>query len=220
MQQQPAGILQQTTRDRQHATDNMQQTSCNRQQPAGILQPTTRDRHCATSGLHPAGPCHVRLWPAACRRSMRARTHDEQTRSYLRNPSRSGCPRGSPHPGECADVHFEHAAGRRREELDLARVPRPHLRRDWARPGPHLRRDWAHPGPHLHRDRAHPGHICAETGLTPATSAPGLGSPRRPLLLDRARAYRICAAEHAHARTCMQAHRGWQVHGGARCGHR
>jgi hypothetical protein len=30
--------------------------------------------------------------------------------------------------------------------------------------------------PHLRRDRAHPGHICAGTGLTPATSAPGLGS--------------------------------------------
>ena len=27
------------------------------------------------------------------------------------------------------------------------------------------------------RDLAHPGHICARTGLTPATSAPGLGSP-------------------------------------------
>jgi hypothetical protein len=27
---------------------------------------------------------------------------------------------------------------------------------------------------HLHRDWAHPGHICTKTGLTPATSAPGL----------------------------------------------
>ena len=32
--------------------------------------------------------------------------------------------------------------------------------------------------PHLHRDWAHPGHICTGIGLTPATSAPGLGSPR------------------------------------------
>ena len=31
--------------------------------------------------------------------------------------------------------------------------------------------------PHLRRDWAHPCHICAGTGLTPATSAPGLGSP-------------------------------------------
>jgi hypothetical protein len=29
--------------------------------------------------------------------------------------------------------------------------------------------------PHLRRDWAHPCHICAGTGLTPATSAPGLG---------------------------------------------
>jgi hypothetical protein len=31
--------------------------------------------------------------------------------------------------------------------------------------------------PHLHRDWAHPCHLCARTGLTPATSAPELGSP-------------------------------------------
>jgi hypothetical protein len=31
------------------------------------------------------------------------------------------------------------------------------------------------PLPHLHRDWAHPCHICTGTGLTPATSAPGLG---------------------------------------------
>ena len=31
---------------------------------------------------------------------------------------------------------------------------------------------------HRHRDWAHPCHICAGTGLTPATSAPGLDSPR------------------------------------------
>ena len=30
--------------------------------------------------------------------------------------------------------------------------------------------------PHLHRDLAHRCHICAGTGLAPATSAPGLGS--------------------------------------------
>ena len=32
------------------------------------------------------------------------------------------------------------------------------------------------PRPHLRRDWAHPGHICAGTGLTPPTSAPGQGS--------------------------------------------
>jgi hypothetical protein len=31
--------------------------------------------------------------------------------------------------------------------------------------------------PHLHRDWARPCHICTGTGLAPATSAPGLGSP-------------------------------------------
>jgi hypothetical protein len=60
-------------------------------------------------------------------------------------------------------------------------------------PAPQLHRDWAHPFctrtgltaatsaggsplPHLHQDWAHHGHICAGTGLTPPTSAPGLGS--------------------------------------------
>ena len=56
----------------------------------------------------------------------------------------------------------------------------PHPHRDWAQPPPHLHRerDWAQPPPHLHRDSAHRCHICAGTGLTPATSAPGLGQPR------------------------------------------
>ena len=53
------------------------------------------------------------------------------------------------------------------------------LRRDWlGSPRPRLHRDWlGSPRPHLRRDRAHPVHICAGTGLTPPTSAPGLGSP-------------------------------------------
>ena len=33
------------------------------------------------------------------------------------------------------------------------------------------------PLPHLHRDWPRSCHICAGTGLAPATSAPGLGSP-------------------------------------------
>jgi hypothetical protein len=42
------------------------------------------------------------------------------------------------------------------------------------------------PLPHLHRDWARPCHICAGTGLAPATSAPGLGSPLPHLRRDRA----------------------------------
>ena len=34
------------------------------------------------------------------------------------------------------------------------------------------------PLPHLHQDWARPCHICARTGLAPATSAPGLDSPQ------------------------------------------
>ncbi len=45
----------------------------------------------------------------------------------------------------------------------------------------------------LHRDWAHPRHICAGTGLTPATSAPGLGSPRPHLRRDWAHPGHICA---------------------------
>ena len=39
--------------------------------------------------------------------------------------------------------------------------------------------------PHLHQDWAHACHICTRTGLTPATSAPGLGSPLPHLHRDR-----------------------------------
>jgi hypothetical protein len=42
-----------------------------------------------------------------------------------------------------------------------------HLRRDCPRRQPHLRRDWTRPF-----------HTCDGTGLTAATSAPGLGCPR------------------------------------------
>ncbi len=38
--------------------------------------------------------------------------------------------------------------------------------------------------PHLHKDWAHPRHICIGTGLTLATSAPGLGSPSPQLRRD------------------------------------
>ena len=42
--------------------------------------------------------------------------------------------------------------------------------------------------PHLHWDWARPGHICTGTGLAPATSAPGPGSPLPHLRRDPARA--------------------------------
>ncbi len=45
---------------------------------------------------------------------------------------------------------------------------------------------------HPHRAWAHPRHICAETGLTPATSAPGLGSPPPHLRRDWAHPCHIC----------------------------
>ena len=70
--------------------------------------------------------------------------------------------------------------------------PLPHLRRDWAHPLPHLHRDRARPLPHLHRDWARPCHICAGTGLTRATSAPGLGSALPHLHCDSAQPCHIC----------------------------
>ena len=90
----------------------------------------------------------------------------------------------------------------------------PHLHRDWAHPrhicagtahalqvrrGPRRRapqHTHVHRGPGrrggrgyrvrrgLQRDWAHPAHICAGTGLTPPTSAPGLGAPRPHLRRD------------------------------------
>ena len=45
-------------------------------------------------------------------------------------------------------------------------------------PGPHLHQDRLVPHrAHLHRDWARPYNSCIETGLAPATSAPGLGPP-------------------------------------------
>ena len=46
--------------------------------------------------------------------------------------------------------------------------------------------------PRLLRDRAHPCHICTGTGLIPATSAPGLGSPLPRLHRDWARPSYVC----------------------------
>ena len=54
------------------------------------------------------------------------------------------------------------------------------------KPLPHLRQDYevlvgSHPCRiHLSQDWAHPGHICTGTGLTPPTSAPGLGTGTEP----------------------------------------
>ena len=46
--------------------------------------------------------------------------------------------------------------------------------------------------PHLHRDWAHRCHICTRTGLTPATSAQGLGPSQPHLHRDWARSCNIC----------------------------
>ena len=51
--------------------------------------------------------------------------------------------------------------------------------------------------PHLHRDGAHPCPICTRTALSPATSAPGRGSPVPHLHRDCAR---LCPAASAAAR--------------------
>ena len=48
------------------------------------------------------------------------------------------------------------------------------------------------------RREAHPSHICAGTGLTPATSAPGLGSPLPHLRRDRASHLHEDCARPAH----------------------
>ncbi len=73
------------------------------------------------------------------------------------------------------DVHADRPLVYSRHSRSSGRTPQlPHLRRDWT---PHLRRDWAHPS-----------HIYAGTGLTPATSAPGLGSPLPHLRRDLSQA--------------------------------
>jgi hypothetical protein len=46
--------------------------------------------------------------------------------------------------------------------------------------------------PHLRRDWVHPAHICTGTGLTPATSASGLGPTRPHLHQDWVHASHIC----------------------------
>ena len=59
------------------------------------------------------------------------------------------------------------------------------------------RESWGSSLPHLHRDRLDPPcRICTETRLAPATSAPGLGSPRPHLRRDW--------AHPAHIRTGTQ----------------
>ena len=51
----------------------------------------------------------------------------------------------------------------------------------------------------LHWDWAHPCHICAGTGLTPPTSAPGLVSPLPHLRRDWAHPAHICTGTGAHS---------------------
>jgi hypothetical protein len=73
------------------------------------------------------------------------------------------------------------------------------VRRDRARPIPHLRRDRAHPttchifpGTLITLATSAAPHICAGTGLTPTTSAPGRGSLPPHLRRDRAHSHHIC----------------------------
>jgi hypothetical protein len=81
------------------------------------------------------------------------------------------------------DVHADPPLVYSRHSWSSGRTPQlPHLRQDWT---PHL--------PHLRWDSAHRFHICAGTGLTPPTTAPGLGSPLPHLCRDWAHPCHICA---------------------------
>ena len=85
-------------------------------------------------------------------------------------------------PASTSCVLWESARRTHARETAIARADRearPTAARD-APPGPHLHRDGCRRLPHLHRDWAHCCHICTVTGLTPPTSAPGLG-PRQVL---------------------------------------
>jgi hypothetical protein len=61
---------------------------------------------------------------------------------------------------------------------------------------PPLGGDSAHPLPRLHRGWARRCRMCAGTELTPATSAPRLGSPLPRLHRDWAHPSHVCAATH------------------------
>ena len=89
----------------------------------------------------------------------------------IRQYRRIQLPRGSDHP--CARPRpgvqrHRVAPAERRAAIAERPIAANHFRRYSAR-APTL--------PHMHRDWAHPCHICRGTGLTPATYAPGLGSP-------------------------------------------
>ena len=91
-------------------------------------------------------------------------------------------------PGSACALPCTRTSDRAVEWKGSARLTRcPHLRRDWARPLPTSAPGLGSPLPHLRRGWARPCHICAGTGLAPATSAPGLGSPLPHLRRDRAR---------------------------------
>jgi hypothetical protein len=66
---------------------------------------------------------------------------------------------------------------------------------------------YATPVPHLHRDWAHRCHICTGAGLTPATSAPELGSPRPHPHRDWAQPGHIRTGTWAHP--LAHPHRDW-----------
>ena len=56
---------------------------------------------------------------------------------------------------------------------------------------------------HLHRDWARPSHICTGTGLTPPTSAPGLGSPFPHPPKGGAHPSHICTGAGTGAAPCL-----------------
>jgi hypothetical protein len=71
----------------------------------------------------------------------------------------------------------------------------PTIATNWSGSRPHHSATSARPLPHLRRDWARPTHVCTGTGLTPPTSAPGLGSLRPRLHRDWARASPMTATK-------------------------
>jgi hypothetical protein len=115
--------------------------------------------------------------------------------------------------GRCGELHQGEAGLTPATSAPGLGAPLPQLNRDGAHPGnicpgtgltpmPHLRRDWARRCGQLHQSEAglaHPKtspHVgsppCDGTGLTPATSAPGMGSPLPHLRRDWAHPCHIC----------------------------
>jgi hypothetical protein len=116
-----------------------------------------RLRDGAYASIHVLGGAPVRARVYSCMYSTYA-----PTRVCMRRPRATAWVRAGGELHEerrCDDAALRVA--RRKEAMRSAAVPQ----------------GLGHVLPHLHRDCAHPCHICTGTGLTPATSALGLGSP-------------------------------------------